>query len=240
METMEELKTKIKFSRKNTLPLLVLFFLCWHPGFIGSESLTLTTYYPAPYGGYVSLLTTQNTILTRDGGNLSVGNGAATSKLHVFGNSNITGNAIVAGSSSQGQTYLTNSDMYFNNTGHSHTSIGNAWGNAAIENASNFNTLMILGRSGGLGGVRSVSIWDRLDVNGDLYVTGNIMNVCSRVGYSVGGTVNCPAGKSVVGFMGDGVARVTGFLPGGSTTSNWGTFIVLGEDWGGTMVCCKF
>ena len=236
---MKELKLMLDYGRKSGFPLLVLFFLCWHPGFIGSESLTLTTYYPAPYGGYVSLLTTQNTLLARDGGNVGIGIAAPTNKLHVVGNANITGNETITGTSTQGQTYLSNSDIYFTNTGHSHTGIGNAWGNAAIENTSNFNTLMILGRAGGIGGGRSVSLWDRLDVNGDLYVTGTIQNICTRVGYSVGGTVNCPAGKSVVGFLGDGVARVTGFLPGGSTTSSWGTFIVLGQDWGGTMVCCK-
>lgn len=77
-------------------------------------------------------------------------------------------------------------------------------------------------------------------INGDLYVDGNIMNVCSRVNYGVGGVVSCPAGRNVVGFHGDGVARVTGFLPKTQTTSSVGTYIVLGEDWGGTMVCCKF
>jgi hypothetical protein len=38
METMEELNINIRFGRKNLLPLLVLFFLCWHPGYIGSAS----------------------------------------------------------------------------------------------------------------------------------------------------------------------------------------------------------
>ena len=58
------------------------------------------------------------------------------------------------GSADLGRTYLTNSDVYFTNTSHNRTGIGNAAGNAAIENAADYNTLMILGRSGGLGGVR--------------------------------------------------------------------------------------
>lgn len=67
-----------------------------------------------------------------------------------------------------------NSDVYFTKTDHSHTGDGNAIGHAAIENASSHDTLMILGRAGVRGGVwgRSVSIWDRLDVNGSLYVNG--------------------------------------------------------------------
>ncbi len=74
----------------------------------------------------------------------------------------------------QGAIAAGNSDIYFTNTTHNHTGIGNTAGYAAIENATNYNTLMILGRSGGIGGGRSVSIWDRLDVNGNLNVSGNV------------------------------------------------------------------
>jgi hypothetical protein len=42
-----------------------------------------------------------------------------------------------------------------------------------------------------------------------------------------------------MGFMGDGVARVWGFLPLNQTSTGVGRYIVLGEDWGGTMVCCR-
>ncbi|MFM1875233.1 MAG: hypothetical protein RL266_970, partial [Bacteroidota bacterium] len=92
-------------------------------------------------------------------GSFGIGYTAPSYKLHVNGSAGL------------GQTYLQNSDLYFTNTGHAHTGIGNTAGYAAIENASSHNTLMILGRSGGIGGGRSVSIWDRLDINGTLYVT---------------------------------------------------------------------
>jgi len=62
--------------------------------------------------------------------------------------------------------------LYFTKTNLNHTGYGNNGGFAAIENTANYNTLMILGRSGGIGGGRSVSIWDRLDVNGYLQVNG--------------------------------------------------------------------
>lgn len=50
----------------------------------------MTTYYPAPYGGYVSLLTTGQTILARDAGLVGVGTNYPTAKLHVNGAVRIT------------------------------------------------------------------------------------------------------------------------------------------------------
>lgn len=38
-----------------------------------SETVQLTTYYPAPYGAYASMLTTSNTFLARDNGNVAIG-----------------------------------------------------------------------------------------------------------------------------------------------------------------------
>lgn len=73
----KELTFRIRFNRQQATALLALFFLAWHPAFLGSETLTLTTYYPAPYGGYVSLLTTQRTLLARDGGTVGIRTGAA-------------------------------------------------------------------------------------------------------------------------------------------------------------------
>ncbi|OGR39099.1 MAG: hypothetical protein A2X29_10340 [Elusimicrobia bacterium GWA2_64_40] len=72
----KEITLKLKFNRHQAAALLAVFFLAWHPAFLGSETLTLTTYYPAPYGGYVSLLTTQQTLLARDSGNVGIRTGA--------------------------------------------------------------------------------------------------------------------------------------------------------------------
>ena len=73
-----------------------------------------------------------------------------------------------------------NSDIYFSETAHNHTGIGNANGFAAIENAANFNALMILGRASGPPLRRLVQVWDVLEVHGDLVVTNN-MNVTGRL-----------------------------------------------------------
>jgi hypothetical protein len=73
---------------------------------------------------------------------------------------------------SKGSLTLGNSDMYFTKTDHNHTGIGNTQGYAAIENSANYGGLMILGRS--TPGRRVVKLWDYLEVNGDLMVTGRI------------------------------------------------------------------
>ncbi len=52
---------------------------------LGSETVTLTTYYPAPSGVYTRMITTANTFLARDGGVLGVGTTGAVSKLGVSG-----------------------------------------------------------------------------------------------------------------------------------------------------------
>ncbi len=74
---------------------------------------------------------------------------------------------------SSGASYRANSDMYFVKTDHTHTGTGNTTGWAAIENSSNYNTLMLLGRAGVAGVGRWVRCWDRLDVNGWLVGHGN-------------------------------------------------------------------
>jgi hypothetical protein len=209
---------------------------------LGSESVTLATYYPAPSGVYTNMITTGNTYLARDSGNIGVRTTSPSYMLHVNGD-------FGAGTSHLGQTYLGGSDVYFTDTAHSHSGIGNTAGYAAIENASNYNTLMILGRSGGIGGVRSVSVWDRLDVNGALYTTGDTSvsgnsyltgassrlelqggssalilheNTCSTVVYGAG-VHNCAANHYVT--MTSGVMNKT-------------TLVNNGVDPGGEMLCC--
>jgi len=253
METMEELNIRLSFSKKSALPLLALFFLCWHPGFIGSESLTLTTYYPAPYGGYVSLLTTSQTLLARDGGNVGIGTGATapTGRLDVRGGYV----NIIDAEGGSGTWRLGAVNGVPGSYGTGITAIRADGGLRLAGRALNMSTSadLFLNTNGrvGIGTLnpdRLLQVAGDTHINGDLYLDSRILNFCSSVGYGVGGSVSCPsytdnAGIArrmlVVGFMGDGVARVTGFLPGGSTTSSWGTFVVLGEDWGGTMMCCK-
>jgi hypothetical protein len=95
----------------------------------------------------------------------------------------VTGDALF-----RGAAYLGNSDLYFTNTDHPHSMIGNAPGCAAIENAADpFNTLMILGRSTPQG--RSVTIFDNCTVSSALTV-GASLNVGGASTLSGGLTAN--------------------------------------------------
>jgi hypothetical protein len=92
----------------------------------------------------------------QNSGNVGIGTATPQGKLEVNGD-------IRAG----------NSDLYFTKTNHNHTGIGNTPGFAAIENAANYGALMILGRAGTARG-RYVRLWDYLQINGGMDVTGNV------------------------------------------------------------------
>ena len=83
------------------------------------------------------------------------------------------------------------SEMYFTDTGHSHTGIGNAPGYAAIENSGDsvYNALMILGRNIGTATAirRIVKIWDELIVNGG----ASIGTTKGRADLTVYGDIYC-------------------------------------------------
>ena len=67
----------------------------------------------------------------------------------------------------KGHLKLENSDLYFTKTDHDHTGAGNSQGWAAIENSSNYNALMIMGRAIQTNPLRRVvKLWDMLEING--------------------------------------------------------------------------
>lgn len=69
-----------------TLIILVLFSLS-----LAEESITITTYYPSPYGSYNELTTASNTYLATTSGNVGIGTTSAIYKLDVNGDINYTG-----------------------------------------------------------------------------------------------------------------------------------------------------
>jgi len=80
-----KLSFDLTFSRRFiTAAGAAAMMLCAVPE-LDSESVTLSTYYPAPSGVYTNMITTANTFLARDSGNVGIGTTSPAVKLHVSG-----------------------------------------------------------------------------------------------------------------------------------------------------------
>ena len=82
------------------------------------------------------------------------------SKLPLAGG-NLTGDLTVNGKLNAG-----NSDIYFTKTDHNHSGLGNQPGFAAIEDAKDYDALMILGRQSTAYNPRVVRMWDLVGIGG--------------------------------------------------------------------------
>ena len=81
--------------RRSTQYFLFLFFLFMlTPCFAQNttETIEISTYYPAPYGSYAELTTTSNTSLATEGGNVGIGTTSPAKKLDVAGDIHASGN----------------------------------------------------------------------------------------------------------------------------------------------------
>lgn len=92
-----------------------------------------------------------------------------------------------------------NSDIYFTNTEHSYTGIGNTQGYAAIENSRDINSLMILGRQ--TDGGKIIKAYDHLEVAGRLKVNDSL---------EVNNSITAKNSLTVNGFLGIGTANPKG------------------------------
>lgn len=207
--------------------------LMFNPFILGSETLVLTTYYPAPYGGYARLLTTDETALARDN---------TTSRV-VIGENDTAENDIkmvVRG----GILKLTDSSIPVNQNPPG----GNAGGFANrlwIQNLGGSYILMS----------RDVNNFLRIGIgSGDpnIVFTGNL-NILNSPGRIIGLCTlrpypgSCGANETVLTHYGDGAWRSIWFVcrqpTGGqcltpSGAANW-TFKAVGWDWAGQMLCCR-
>lgn len=78
-----ELTISIKVGRRECVVALALFLIGLHPTGLSTEQLTLTTYYPSPYGVYQQLRSTQDSYLAYASGNVGIGTAAPGAKLDV-------------------------------------------------------------------------------------------------------------------------------------------------------------
>ncbi len=194
---------------------------------LASESITLTTYYPAPSGIYAQMITTGDTRLARDGGQVDIG---TTLKV----NGNIGTNGLLPGSGLPGgwgggvHTW----DVYAEGTV-GVGSGGNVQASMDRNGNGNFNGRVIVS-----GGVK-VGQSDCTPGGGTLKWSGGNLWVCDDGGHkrlvSIGPpppdapNASCPTGTVGVGFSCSVTANngATGFsasgLPGGLSISNSGS-----------------
>jgi len=214
---------QVKFTRTRALMALALLFLCWHPKPLGSETLQLTTYYPAPYGGYVSILTTGNTYLARDSGNVGIGTASPGVKLDINGNGRARGQFQWGASkgvlsADQGASIELGG-------------LGTPYIDFSQNAAQDYSARLWLAASGELQTVGNLS------VTGNLIARGWLEGLCTEVAFG-GGTSWCPGGRRVMGQYGTGRCYVGNLFIGGTLES--GTRWVPHYEQGctGTMLCC--
>ena len=73
----------LSFKRRSFVTLLTSLVLLMTAAELGSESVTLTTYYPAPSGVYTQMITTGKTLLARDGTSVSIGSAYANNAANI-------------------------------------------------------------------------------------------------------------------------------------------------------------
>lgn len=261
MET-TELNIRISFSRKSVLSLLVLFFLCWHPGFIASENLVLTTYYPAPYGGYVNILTTGRTLLARDGtvaGGSIVGIGTNNpdpgSKVHIAGAGSGSVDLRVNGRLMTGADGSGNGGMWLGSA--TDGFVGNNGGNIGFwTSGAGWNAFQI-NKANGRVGINTMNPTERLHVaggnirieDGNLNISGNgastgfINGLCQTVGYALNAPASCfsaGSGYRVIATYSSSSCSSGGLIFRGGVLQDPNRWIPLNiEGCTGTMLCCR-
>lgn len=259
MENENIVTIQFKFTRDKALLLMALFFLCWHPKPLNSETLTLTTYYPAPYGGYVSLLTTDKTLLARDSGNVGIGTPGpipANVALAVYSKTS-QGNISIGGVSDGGATY---SSLSLNDNNIQPTI--DSWalvhknGAGTVEgddfqivktNAGAIRKDLSIDAATGNVGIAEIAPSRRLTVAGDLRIgtvgaagTGGIYGLCHTQVFG-GGVSTCTGGTIVTAIYGQECAT------GGVLLKANGANMMLASNWvphmaqncSGTMLCCR-
>lgn len=132
----------------------------------GGTAITTTNdlgLYSQVSGHWIRIVTNSAPIrFFTENGSSGIGTSARLS-IETNGNVSMSHNLTVSGAIT-----AASSDIYFTDTNHQHTGIGNTRGYAAIENAASHNALMILGRSTADG--RKVNLYDHVEVAGQLRV----------------------------------------------------------------------
>lgn len=193
--------------RKNTviLGMISFFTLALFSLASAEDSVTITTYYPSPYGSYNELTTSSNTYLATTSGNVGVGTTSPSHKFEVQGGeiyASNSGNAIT-GRSTGGIGVYGDTDAAFGagiGVYGRNTSSGSGVAGTSVSGRG------VSGVSGSGRGVYGMSVSEYsgyfeggsgVKIVGNLEVTGTITPSGVPSGYCIfpaPGTTGCPAG----------------------------------------------
>lgn len=220
-EIMEEGKQRAEVGsgRRLLLGLAVLAMVALKPGALSTEQLTMTTYYPSPYGVYDQMRATNNTYLAYTGGSVGIGTSSPPGgvKFNVAGNGNTSqfdGRVGVGGAfvdvGGTGMSVVNKNLHVQGNNGGSWIRIGEhpTIGKGLVADAGDLTIGAQTGRV-------------RIGPNDSHYLA----NSCRWVGYSFGTTDYCPNGGT--GWSALAFTSVSGRIAGGAIPP------------AGFMYCCK-
>lgn len=182
------------------------------------ENITITTYYPSPYGVYNELTTKSNAYLATDEGSVGIGNTSPAYKLDVGGIIAVTQGSFFYARYNNTDAYRSSLNwqgLQLGNNGSNYIVAGRTLAGGelrfVVNNSSDFPTMngttaMTITRDANVG-IGTTSPAGKLEVVGNVVVHSNVADNCDWVTLGTGGTYLCPAGKFVAGtrdLTGDG------------------------------------
>lgn len=226
----------VRLGRRELVALAVLAIVGAAPGVLSTEQLTLTTYYPSPYGVYTQLRSRNDAYLaTAAGGRVGVGTNApgANGKLDVRGGALVDNLSVGHTNSPSSRIDLRNGDL--------------VWADGRSRLQTDQGGSIELGGSGtGPSGtpyidfhyVGSAADYSArlINVNNGVHVYGGgtelggyFGNSCRMVAFAFGATTSCPTNWTVSAYADAGGIMFNS--PGGASLTPMPI--------NGQMLCCK-
>lgn len=251
MENPQDRTVTIRFvlGRRELVGALVAALVLVNPGGLATEQLTMTTYYPSPYGVYQRLRSTQDAYLATDTSaspqrRVGIGTAAPARKLDVAGDMQASDMYTTDGVQIQG---LSGRNYFRDTEGAGNLRVGAAWGMPGVYAESGVGVLggasgaslqnnTLFATTNGRVGVGRTDPGYRLDVNGDARVTGVIREMCRVVYFAPSSTTPCPTGWAATGFLRINTREVPRTGSAGSPTPGaWMETV----PYDGFISCCK-
>lgn len=227
---------EIRFGRRHLVAAAALALVAFHPGELSTEQLTMTTYYPSPYGVYDQMRSQNDTYLAYTGGRVGIGtvSPSGTAKMDVRGNALIDNISVGHSNTPTARIDLRNGDL--------------AWADGRSRLTGDQGGSIELGASGGgpsgspyidfhyLGSGSDYSA-RIINYNNGLYIHGGgggdlqgyFGNSCRMTAYAFGVNTNCPANWAVYAYADGGGIMFNS--PGGAS--------IAPMPIAGQMLCCK-